>query len=298
MLDEKTTLDVATEPTPDSDPLTSGGFAKLLEVTLDDEPTEDDAEPVEDDEVEDEEAVEDEAEEADEVDEEADEPDEVKKPSDQPAEKVLTEAQVNAIVAERLARDRKTKLVQEIEALEGKSLEDVLAERRKAKIETVADQYGMTEDEAKEHVEAQEERRRLKAEMEQVKVEWETIKRQSAYQQSKAKYANDPLAKRYEREVEAFSQQGADIDYEPALYYILGQKLAQGDLRDFLKTSVEQQTIGNIAKRAKTKVEGSGQSPRAPESRLSGVERTFANKLLDDVAEKPESAYLRAKPKK
>ena len=302
MLDEKTTLPTADETA--DEPLSSDGFAKMLGVEVEKPQVEE--EPDADDEIghlgpDDDEAEPEDDEDGDPQEEPEPEPEPDPKPEpkpDQPAQKMLTEAEVNAIVADRLARDRRVKEVREAEALMGKPLAEVLVDLRKQKIETLADTTGMTEQEATRIVEAEEKLRIMEGEQAQLKEEQTRLARVGAYQQAKAKYTNEPLAKRYEREVEAFSQQGSNIDYEPALFYILGKQLVEGDLRDFLRTNTEQQTVANVAKRSKTRVEGGGQAPRAPESRLSGVERSLAHRLLDDVTDKPETAFLRAKPKK
>ncbi len=206
-------------------------------------------------------------------------------------------ALVNTIVAERLARDGKRQEAAKLEALTGKTLAELAAEHRKTLVAELADRTGLTEAEAKEHFETQEKVRLLEAQEVYRRQERAALQNQMAYQQARTKHVNDPLAQRYAADVDALTKGGMVLDYEAGLRYVLGDKLVAGDLRDFLKTSTEQQTLANVEKRAKVKVEGGGQAVRAPEARLEGTEKRFAHILLGDLTDKPEAAYNQAKRK-
>src|SRR5690606_8371083 len=107
----------------------------------------------------------------------------------------------------------------------------------------------------------------------------EFITKTIAYNQAKAKYANNPLIKKYEKEIDAFSGNGMIADFEVAMNYILGQKVIDGEILNDIKAAVEQKTLANVAKRSKVAPEKGGQGGVSLASSLTKQEKLIAAAL-------------------
>lgn len=170
----------------------------------------------------------------------------------------FTQKDLERIIGERLQRDRKTQTVAQLEAIAGAPLEKLVEEARRQQIERAQEQYAMTEDEAAAYVQQQEELRTLKAQQEAMSQQQQAMQQMMAYQQEKAKFAGNPLAKKYEREIDEFSGMGSALPYEAAMSYIIGQKVLAGDVLDSVRQAAQAQTLANVQKRAKA-------APEAPQ---------------------------------
>lgn len=183
----------------------------------------------------------------------------------------FTQAELERIIGERLSRDRKTTAVRQLEAIAGAPLEDLVSDYRTQQVERAQEQFAMTEDEAATYVGQQEELRGLKAQQQFMQQQQESMQQMMAYQQEKAKtLAGNPLAKKYEAEIDQFSGMGTALPFEAAMAYVVGQKVLAGEVLDTVRQAAQQQTLANVRKRAQVAPEspqagapqGGGMSPQ------------------------------------
>lgn len=163
--------------------------------------------------------------------------------------------ELNRIIPQRLARDRKTQQVQELEMLAGMPLEAIREQVYQNKIADTADQMGITEEEAKKIVDQQYENAGLKAEKtneQQQKAEVNAAMQQVKYLQDKTDYMKKPklamvLTKDVIAEIDDFTKQGSILSFADGLRYVLGAKLESGELIQKVQAGA-----ANKAKRAAT----------------------------------------------
>ena len=264
---------------PDDDGLhTTEDFAKALGVNLPKQATAQAADDAEDDE----EPAEDEPD--DEPDAEEDEP--AAKPVEKPApvdpddEPRFTQKQLNAFMAQekRITREAQAKM-QQLELSTGLKVEQLMEMHRNQAAQKLADEHGMMESEAKAIVEDREKRRELEARLAELESEQEAIKRQTTYQEQKAKYAANPNVKRYAAEIDQFAKEHSGWNYDVAVVAVLGQKAAEGKLQEDVATATRQQTISDVAKR-KVGVQAARQSGAPMETTGMSAE---TRRLLDGM---------------
>ena len=208
---------------------------------------------------------------------------------EQPPQRLFTQADVDRIVQERLARDRKIRQLRELEQLAGMDLEGILAHVKENQVKAIAEEKGISEEDARHIVENQERLRRLEEEMQAERAYREHLARTMAYQQAKMRYMNNPLVKKYEAEIDAFSQHGLLVDFEPAMNYIIGQHALMGDLLKDVKATTQQQVLAEIAKRGKVAPEA--QANAAPQAiSLTPEQKRYARAL--GVSEKEYAEEL------
>lgn len=180
--------------------------------------------------------------------------------------KYFTQEDLDRIIQERLARDRKSKLVRELEELTGTQLEEIVNYARQHKIQQKAEELGITEEEARALIEKEEKLKEMEAQLNAYKQETEAIRRTIKYGQDKLKFINNPLVKKYEKEIDDFAQGGLMLDFEPAMYYVLGTKVANGELLQNLQEGAEKKALANITKKNKANVEKVGNIAPTTES--------------------------------
>ena len=97
------------------------------------------------------------------------------------------------------------------------------------------------------------------------------------YIQDKEKFANDPLIRKYEAEIDAFSQYGRECSFETAVNYVLGQKVRSGELINAIKSGAVSKTLADLKKQDKVKVEqGSYGGKSAAEEGLDPFTKNMA----------------------
>lgn len=190
---------------------------------------------------------------------------------------------VNRILQDRLARDRASRApemekLMRLQRRAGLDLDGILEHVTKNKIEDIAMEYGVDEDEARRILEEREELE-FRREQERTWQEQQTAnQRQAAYFQEKQQYLNHPMVRKYEREIDQFAQGGMAIDFVPAMNYVLGQKVLNGEVTNTIRNSAEQRTLRNVQQRGKaTPMGGSVGGPQAVS--LSNQEKRIAEML-------------------
>jgi len=198
--------------------------------------------------------------------------DKKKEPDQKPAEKMYTKAELQAeidrVLADRLARER------------AKLDADKQAEKRQAQAEAEAKTYwsemqadqekyfvnlGFDEAEAKKlaikEVKREQRIARLEQQNAHLAQQVEVTGKSTGYERQKQAVLNGnpqlvPYANMYAADIDAFSQNGAVVDFETAMNFIIGQKFASGELLKKVKTTAEQKTLANVNGRKKLNVEG------------------------------------------
>ena len=203
----------------------------------------------------------------------------------------FTQRQVSAFMAyeKRISREAQA-AIKELEAVTGMPVDKLRESYRVQQARKLADDYGMTEVEAATIVADREKARQLEVRMAELEAEQALIKRQQeaeressrrqqAYTEQKAKYANHPNARRYASEIDQFARESAGWDYDLAVVAVLGQKARDGLLQQEVADITRQQTIANVAK-GKVRVEPSRQAaPNSPAASLSAEQRRIVAEM-------------------
>jgi hypothetical protein len=171
--------------------------------------------------------------------------------SAKPAERVYTQAELQAeldrVAGQRAARERAAIERKVLEAT-GKPLEALLAEQKAARIQALQETHLMTPEQAQAQVAQEEELARLRAE----RAELEAERQMAVYERSKAAITSHPHFKALEAEVDTLTGNGtAGLTAEDAFHYLLGKKLASGELQASLTKTAEQKAIRQMQKAAK-----------------------------------------------
>lgn len=201
-------------------------------------------------------------------------------PVDDRNKPIHSQADLERILAQRLGRDRKAEVVQEVESILGKPLEQFAVEARKAEIEKTQEQYSMTEEEATAFVTQRQELSALKAQQAELEQRTQELQAITAYQQEKAKHQSNPLAQKYAADVDNFTQYGKLVSYEDGLAYILGQKVLKGEITEAAARGAEQKVLANVQKRGQAAPETGGAAGVAkPTVTMTRAESVMAKNL-------------------
>lgn len=176
--------------------------------------------------------------------------------------------ELNRIIPERLKRDRKTQQVANLEQIAGMPLEQITQQVVQNMIEAKADELGISEEESRSIVNTQIENAGIKAQRANEQSENQDITnamQQVKYLQDKNEWAKKPkqsrvLTKEIVAEIDAFTQNGRVLSFEDGMKYVLGEKLASGELIQNVQAGAEKKAQKNIQQRGKA----------SPQNRKSG----------------------------
>ncbi|MFA6911119.1 MAG: hypothetical protein WCQ59_08355 [Candidatus Cloacimonadaceae bacterium] len=180
--------------------------------------------------------------------------------------------ELNRIVPERLKRDRKTQQVVHLEQLTGMTIEGVTAQVIQNMVEAKAEELGISEEEARSIISDKIENAGIKAQQAnktQEEAEISAAMQQVKYSQDKLAYAKKPklarvLTKDILKEIDVFTQSGKVLTFEDGMKYVLGEKLATGELLQKAQAGAEKKALKNIQQRGKA----------APQSRKTGAAKS------------------------
>ena len=208
--------------------------------------------------------------------------------------KRLTE-ELNRIIPQRLARDRKTQQVQELEQITGMTLEQIREQVIENAVIDTADRMGISEDEAREIVMQKHENAGYKAEKQtkaQEEAELSEAMKQVQYLESKTEYTRQPrlariLTKEVVAQIDDFTKNGKILSFKDGAQYILGQKLVEGELLSKMQAGAEQKAKRSAATSGgkATPKGGGGSSKSDGTGSLSRQERLIAAHLGVDPKE-------------
>jgi len=209
--------------------------------------------------------------------------------SEKKPEKTFTQEEVNRMIQDRLNRQRKqfeqsytqvnSKLA-ELERLTGMDVDSIATNIRQAQVKARADDWGISEDEARNILENEQKAQKMEHQLRQQQQQNEQTQRMVNYDRDKQKLMSKyPQIKGYEQEIDAFAQNGAALNFEPAMKYVLGQAILEGKID--VEKDVEQKVLANTKKKGKTKPEKAGSGGGADSSidALSKQEKILARNL-------------------
>jgi len=183
------------------------------------------------------------------------------------AEKLFTKEQVEALINERLARDPYRAIGRRLEQKTGMTLQqlDEYADRQQEEeeVKKYAEDNMVDEDEARKQVRILRENRELKARLANVEGQLPSYQRTLDYINDKARDINNPYVRKYEKEIDAFAQNGRACSFEAAKNYILGQKILSGELAEAIKSGAINKTLADIKKQSKVKVQSGSYSGKS-----------------------------------
>lgn len=189
----------------------------------------------------------------------------------------------SVIRKERTREDSARKQIHQLEIIAGMSLDKIMAQIRQNKIQALTDRLGIDETEARQMVEAEEERARLKAEREQMLRERELEKKMNAYLTERNTYLADnsvpaemrAFAQKYAAEIDELADHGRTMTYAVARDYVLGRRMHE--ILKAREQAAEQRTLAKVQK--------GGAKPPAPDAGKA----TATGPVL--TAEEKEIAY-------
>ena len=186
-------------------------------------------------------------------------------PEQQGQDKVFTQEEVNQIIGKARIKGREYEdLISSLQAETGMDLPSIVKHVKDAKENQLTQKYieesYLDEDEARERAKKDIENENLKAKVQEYHKHQALTQKSMQYSNDKQKFLSNPLVKKYEQEIDNFSQGGQLADFEVAMKYVLGAKVYEGDMLKDLKTGTEKKTMANLDKRSKVKVESGSQT--------------------------------------
>ena len=201
--------------------------------------------------------------------------------------KLFTQEDIDRIIGERLARERRIQEERAIQEAEARKQEQEMnrwwGNRQQEQIKRWTD-LGYEEEVAvnlaREDVAREYRLWQAEERLRQYEVQQQQGSKTTQYMTDRNEYiAKNPLAAKYIQEIDDFAQNGAVLDFQTAMKFVLGDKLIAGDLLDSIKTTTEQKTLANVSKRSKMSVEKGGSAATAGAGSLNKSEIAMAKRL-------------------
>ena len=201
--------------------------------------------------------------------------------------KLFTQEDIDRIIGERLARERRIQEERAIQEAEARKQEQEMnrwwGNRQQEQIKRWTD-LGYEEEVAvnlaREDVAREYRLWQAEERLRQYEVQQQQGSKTTQYMTDRNEYiAKNPLAAKYIQEIDDFAQNGSVLDFQTAMKFILGDKLIAGDLLDSIKTTTEQKTLANVSKRSKMSVEKGGSAATAGAGSLNKSELAMAKRL-------------------
>lgn len=201
--------------------------------------------------------------------------------------KLFTQEDIDRIIGERLARERRIQEERAIQEADARKQEQEMnrwwGNRQQEQIKRWTD-LGYEEEVAvnlaREDVAREYRLWQAEERLRQYEVQQQQGSKTTQYMTDRNEYiAKNPLAAKYIQEIDDFAQNGLVLDFQTAMKFVLGDKLIAGDLLDSIKTTTEQKTLANVSKRSKMSVEKGGSAATAGAGSLNKSELAMAKRL-------------------
>jgi len=201
--------------------------------------------------------------------------------------KLFTQEDIDRIIGERLARERRIQEERAMQEADAKKQEQEMnrwwGNRQQELIKRWTD-LGYEEEVAvnlaREDVAREYRLWQAEERLRQYEVQQQQGSKTTQYMTDRNEYiAKNPLAAKYIQEIDDFAQNGSVLDFQTAMKFVLGDKLIAGDLLDSIKTTTEQKTLANVSKRSKMSVEKGGSAATAGAGSLNKSELAMAKRL-------------------
>lgn len=204
--------------------------------------------------------------------------------------KVFTQEELDEIVQERLAREKRKATSDSAEEQRQAAIKKQQEDDNRYLQKIYDDEYkflidqGFDESSAKDKAtrEAQREQRIMLAE--RALRNQDIVSRQTQlelrYSQQKADaIGREPLLARYSKEIDEFARANNIYDFEVAADVIIGKKTRSGEITKNIRASEQQRTLKNVEERKKTRVEGSSQAGGSGQGSLTREQKAIARAL-------------------
>ena len=208
-------------------------------------------------------------------------------PEPKPEEKMIPQSEVDRIIGERLARERKIhedRIAHEVEAQKQKeTVDQYFAGRYQEELKKWTDLGYEQEVAAKiAQQDVNKEYRIWQTEQELERLQQQQIlndKTSGYYAERSKAMASDPMVAKYIKEIDEFSQNGEVLDFDTAADFIVGKMARKGDLLSKIKTTTEQKTLANVNRRSKKSVEKGSSAASPAANSLTRDELLMAKRL-------------------
>ena len=169
-------------------------------------------------------------------------------------QRLYTQEEVESMIRDMRAQGQTySEQVQTIERLTGQPLNVVVEQIRNNKIQDTMDRLGISEEEARQEIQKEEQNYMMQRSLQQQRAEMDLIK----YNQDKDKAFRDPktyqFAKKYEKDIDnvalaKFNETGEIINYETAMSYVLGNKVRSGEILRNIEQGATKKAQASIKK--------------------------------------------------
>ena len=204
----------------------------------------------------------------------------------QPQGKLYTQEEINNIISSRLQReqskyqgvDATLNAVRELEEAAGMPMHDILNEVKGNRVQAYMES-GMTEEEARQRLDMEMQFKTVKQELDQTKQNMQNFQRSMRYNNEKAAVINtNPLFRKFERDIDQFARYGEVLSFTDAARYVIGDKLARGELADDIRRGAESRALAQNQRGFRHERGGQPGGPKQNQ-RLSSSERQIARGL-------------------
>jgi hypothetical protein len=227
--------------------------------------------------------------EEDESEKEPDKEPDSQKNTPRPKTVTMSQEELDRIISDRLERDRRVRESQEQQKQQQAQQQQQFNQwyNNELTIQTkfYADKLGLDDDTAaalaKRDVDNQVRIMQAEQVSKQSQESWQIQQKAAKYQQDKMEQVSrNPMVAKYIKEIDAFAQNGAaGVDFMVAAKYVLGEKIASGELLDTVTSAVEQKTLKNVGKRQKIGVEKDSQPGASTKPKLTAEQKRICRNL-------------------
>jgi hypothetical protein len=175
-------------------------------------------------------------------------------------ERLFTQEELNQIIGS--ARIQGRELNEKVEMLQhmtgGMNIDQIIDHLRSQQTQQYESEYGLPPEKAQEFVEDKTVRRYLEKELRTLHEQQQVTAAMAGYNNEKAKFLSNPLAKKYEAEIDEVSQGGRRMGFEAAMRFVLGGKAYEGEITKNIQEATQQRAIKEAGKKPTVTPEGAG----------------------------------------
>ncbi len=175
-------------------------------------------------------------------------------------EKLLPQSKVNQIMGNARIQGReqaeKVQMLQEMTG--GMNLDQIIDHLRSQEADKYESDYGLPREEAERIINDRQKTNMLEKRLYELHNQQQMTAAVASYNNEKARYIKDPWVKKYEAEIDAVSQGGQRAGFESAMDYVLGRKFRTGEIPQTIKDSTQQRVIKNASRKPTRTPEGAG----------------------------------------
>lgn len=201
---------------------------------------------------------------------------------EQPDGKFYTQAELDALISSRVQREQAKyanfdlNSIRQLEKAAGMPVSDILEHVKGNRIQSYVDE-GMDEQKAQRQVEQELQFDELQERLHHAESYMQAMSSSAQYERQKNSVINkNPLYKKFESEIDEFAGYGMTLPFEEAAKYIIGDKIARGELIDDIRKGAENKLLAGSQKRGKAKIESGSQAGGKTKGQLTSLERKAA----------------------